>query len=60
MNIAVIINSRHLSRRRRRGLTFVSEGNAHSIYINAFVFARIIRDPALSTEEVSTRVFNQS
>ncbi len=29
--------------------------NAPSIYINAFMFARIIRDPASSTEEVSTR-----
>ncbi len=38
-------------------ITFVS---AHSIYINAFVFALIIRDPASSTEEVSIRFLNES
>ncbi len=30
------------------------------IYINASMFAQIIRDPALSTEEVSIRFFYES
>ncbi len=31
-----------------------------TIYINASMFARIIRDPASSTEEVSIRLFYES
>ncbi len=38
-------------------ITFVSEGNAPPIYLNVFLFARIIRDPASLTEEVSIRFF---
>uniref|UniRef100_A0A672PR14 U3 small nucleolar RNA-associated protein 14 homolog A-like n=1 Tax=Sinocyclocheilus grahami TaxID=75366 RepID=A0A672PR14_SINGR len=34
--------------------TFVSEGNAPPIYINVFMFTRIIRDPASPPEEVSS------
>ncbi len=30
------------------------------IYLNVAMFARIIRDPASPTEEVSIRVFNES
>ncbi len=29
-------------------------------YLNVFMFARIIRDPASPTEEVSIRFFNES
>ncbi len=62
MNIAVIIYSRHLNRWRHRGLTLLSfwkectDPDLHKCYM----FARIIRDPALSTEEVSIRVFYES
>ncbi len=38
-------------------ITFGFEGNAPLIYLNASMFAQIIRDPASSTEEVSTRFF---
>ncbi len=38
-------------------IVFGFEGNAPSIYLNAFMSARIIRDPASSTEEESTRFF---
>ncbi len=58
MNIAVIIYSQHLSRWRRRGLTFLSflEGNAPiPICLNASKFARIISDPASPPEEVSIK-----
>ncbi len=41
-------------------ITFVSEGNAPPIYLNAFIFARIIRHPASPPEEVSVRFFNES
>ncbi len=34
-------------------ITFVFEGNAPSIYLNAFMLVQIIRDPASPTEEVS-------
>ncbi len=41
-------------------ITFVSEGNAPPIYLHVSIFARIIRDPASPTEEVSVRFFNES
>ncbi len=41
-------------------ITFVFEGNAPPIYLNAFMFAKIIRDPASPTEEVSIRFFYES
>ncbi len=41
-------------------ITFVFEGNAPPIYLNAFMFAQIIRDPASPTEEVSIRLFYES
>ncbi len=45
-------------KRQRINVTFILKGMHRSpIYINASMFARIIRDPALSTEEVSIRVF---
>ncbi len=34
------------------GITFGFESNASSFYLNASMFARIIRDPASPTEEV--------
>ncbi len=40
--------------------TLVFEGNAPPIYLNASIFARIIRDPASPPEEVSIRFFNES
>ncbi len=36
-------------------IRFIWEGTAPLIYLNASMFARIIRDPASSTEEVSVR-----
>ncbi len=39
---------------------FDFEGNALLIYINACMFARIIRDPASPPEEVSIRFLNES
>ncbi len=33
---------------------------ASPIYLNVFMFVRIIRDPASPTEEVSIRFFNES
>ncbi len=36
---------------------FGFEGNAPSIYLNVFMFVRIICDPASPTEELSTRFF---
>ncbi len=63
INIAVVIYSRHLSRWRRRGLTLLSfwrECADPDLCLNAFMFARIIRDPASSTEEVSIRFFYES
>ncbi len=38
-------------------ITFGFEKNVPSIYLNASIFAQIICDPALSTEEVNTRSF---
>ncbi len=38
-------------------IKFGSEGNAPSVYLNASMFVRIIRDPASPTEEVSTSFF---
>ncbi len=38
-------------------ITFASEGNAPPIYLNAFIFAQIICDPALPTEEEECKVF---
>ncbi len=55
MNIAVIIYSRHLSRWRRSGLHLFMKGMHPLIYLNVFMFARIIRDPASPTEEVRIR-----
>ncbi len=62
MKIAVDNYSQHLSRRRRRGLTLLSflKGMCPPIYLNASMFARIIRDPASPTDEVSIRVFYES
>ncbi len=40
-------------------ITFVSEGNAPPIYLNAFMFEQIIH-PASPTEEVSIRFFYES
>ncbi len=56
-------NNEHSSRQllltseplKTQRITFVSEGNVPLIYINASRFARIIHDPASTTEEVSTR-----
>ncbi|MGH5062026.1 hypothetical protein ACRFG8_26955, partial [Klebsiella pneumoniae] len=46
---------------QRINATFIFEGNVPiPIYINASMFARIIRDPASSTEEVSIRFFYES
>ncbi len=46
---------------QRINVTFVFETNAMiPICLNASMFARIIRDPASSTEEVSIRVFYES
>ncbi len=41
-------------------ITFVFEGNAPLIYLNTFMFALIIRDPASPPEEVSIRFFYES
>ncbi len=60
MNIAVVIYSRHLSRWRHSGLHLFLKGMSPLIYLNASMFAQIIRDPASPTEEVSIRVFNES
>ncbi len=52
-------SSRHLlplSERLKR-ITFDSELNVPSIYLNVSMFTQIIRDPASSTEELSTRFF---
>ncbi len=57
MNIAVVIYSRHLSRWRHSGLRLFLKGIPLPIYLNAFMFTRIIRDPASPTEEVSIRFF---
>ncbi len=51
MNIAVY--SWHLSRWRRSGLHLFLKGMHPSIYLNVFMFAWIIRDPASPPEEVS-------
>ncbi len=40
-------------------ITFVFEGNARPIYLNASIFARFICDPASPTEEVSIRLFHE-
>ncbi len=50
-------SSRHLlaSSEPLKWITFVFEGNMPPIYINASMFARIIRDPASLTKEVSIR-----
>ncbi len=46
---------------QRINVTFVFARNAPiPICLNVFMFARIIRDPASSTEEVSIRVFYES
>ncbi len=39
-------------------ITFVSGGYEPPIYLNAFMFAQIIHDPASPQEEVSVRFFN--
>ncbi len=62
MNIAVVIYSRHLSHWRRRGLTLLSlwsecAKRQSPICLDASMFARIIRDPASPTEEVSICFF---
>ncbi len=60
-------SSRHLLptseplKTQRSKVTSVLKGMRRSpIYINASMFARIIRDPASSTEEVNIRVFYES
>ncbi len=52
-------SSRHLlpSSEQLKRITFVSEGNSPSNYLNASMFARIICDPASPPEKVSTRFF---
>ncbi len=60
MNTAVVINSRHLSRWIRSGLRLFLKGMRPLIYLNAYIFAQIIRDPASLTEAVSIKVFNES
>ncbi len=46
---------------QRINITFALKGMRRSpICLNAYMFARIIRDPASSTEEVSIRVFYES
>ncbi len=46
---------------QRINVTFILKGMRRSpICLNASMFARIIRDPASSTEEVSIRVFYES
>ncbi len=57
MNIAVVIYSRHLSRWRHSGLRLFLKGIPLPIYLNVFMFTRIIHDPASPTEEVSIRFF---
>ncbi len=52
-------SSRHLlpSSEPLKMITFGSEGNVPSIYLNVSMFTQIIRDPASPTEEVCTSVF---
>ncbi len=52
-------SSRHLllSSEQLKRITFVFEVNAPSMYLNASMFARIIRDQAAPPEKVSTRFF---
>ncbi len=59
MNIAVVIYSQHLSLWRRSGLLLLLflKGMHSPIYLNAFMFARIIRDQASPSEEVSIIFF---
>ncbi len=59
MNIAVVINSWHLSCWRCRGLTLLSFWRecADPDLPKCVCLRKIIRDPASSTEEVSIRVF---
>ncbi len=51
-------NNDHISSHLLGRLRLVLKGNAPSIYLNASMFARIIRDIASPTEEVSTWFFN--
>ncbi len=50
-------SSRHLlpasKPMKTQWITFFCEGNALLIYLNVFMFTRIIRDPASPPEEVS-------
>ncbi len=41
-------------------ITFVFEGKGPPIYLNAFMFVQILRDPASPTEELSIRFFYES
>ncbi len=58
-------NNKHRSRHllqtseplKTQWITFVSKGNVPPICLNVSMFARIICDPASSTEEVSVRFF---
>ncbi len=64
----VVCNNEHSSRHllptsellKTQRITFVFEGNAPPIYLNVFMFARIIRDPASPTEELSIRFVYES
>ncbi len=50
-------NNEHSSRHL---LPLFVKGTRPPIYLHASIFARIIRDPASPTEEVSVRFFNES
>ncbi len=53
-----LLQTSELLKIQRINITFVLKGMRRSpICLNVFMFTRIIRDPASSTEEVSIRVF---
>ncbi len=56
-----LLTTSELLKTQRININFVLKGMRRSpIYINASMFARIIRDPASSTEEVSITFFYES